>query len=416
MLSPVRVIQDGGLLIEQGRVLRAGPWSEVSRDLPAGIPVEDLGNALVFPGLVNAHCHLDYTDFAGKLIAPRSFADWIKAMLALKSAQSYTDYSFSWLRGAGMLVKHGVTSVLDIEAVPELLPDVLPATPLRITTCLEITGIRDNLDAEAVLAGAVRWLKAVGAGEGRLERHRPGLSPHALYSTRPELLALAAREARALSWPLTVHLAESQEEFDMFTRRQGPLWDWLHKQRNAGSELPGSPVSLAQRSGVLEARVIAAHVNFLAPGDARILAERGVSVVHCPRSHAYFGHRRFPLEELRGLGVRTCVGTDSLATVKGRPGSGLELDLFEELRVMSASWPSLSAEFLVGQVTTEPAAAMGLEGRAGTLEAGAFADLAVISHDGDASSSAQAVVGHRGPVSATMIDGVWVWGAGRGGV
>ena len=97
------------------------------------------------PGLVNAHCHLDYTDMAGQP-APKQFPDWIKGLLARKAAASYADYAQAWLRGAAMLLRTGVTTVGDIEAVPELLPDVWSSTPLRVGSFLEMTCVRSRRD------------------------------------------------------------------------------------------------------------------------------------------------------------------------------------------------------------------------------------------------------------------------------
>ncbi len=61
--------------------------------------VVDLGDGILLPGLINAHCHLDYTDMAGKLFPARNFSDWIKAIVALKAEWSYTEFADSWLQG-----------------------------------------------------------------------------------------------------------------------------------------------------------------------------------------------------------------------------------------------------------------------------------------------------------------------------
>ena len=102
----------------------------------------DLGEVILLPGLVNAHCHLDYTDMAGQLPPPKKFTDWIASITAAKTAWSYSDYARSWLRGAHMLLKSGTTTVADIEAMPDLLPEVWDATPLRVFSFFEMTGIR----------------------------------------------------------------------------------------------------------------------------------------------------------------------------------------------------------------------------------------------------------------------------------
>src|SRR5688500_17613839 len=86
-------IEDGAILISRNRIVSVGRWV-VLRVEQAHAP--DLGETILLPGLVNAHCHLDYTGMAGKISPPKSFPDWIKALLALKAHWSYTEYAQSW--------------------------------------------------------------------------------------------------------------------------------------------------------------------------------------------------------------------------------------------------------------------------------------------------------------------------------
>ena len=148
----------------------------------------DLGEVILLPGLVNAHCHLDYTDMAGELPPPKKFTDWIPLITAAKTAWSYSDYARSWLRGAHMLLKTGTTTVADIEAMPDLLPEVWDATPLRVFSFLEMTGIRARRNPREILREAVEKIDSLAH-----PRCRAFLSPHAPYSTLPELLGLTAR-------------------------------------------------------------------------------------------------------------------------------------------------------------------------------------------------------------------------------
>src|SRR5947208_3498884 len=121
-------IDDGAVVLEGPRIVGVASWKAL-RDQSTARTL-DLGDVILMPGLINAHCHLDYTDMAGLLPPPKSFSDWIKGILALKAHWTYSDYALSWLHGARMLLHHGITTVADIEAVPELLPEVRLATPL----------------------------------------------------------------------------------------------------------------------------------------------------------------------------------------------------------------------------------------------------------------------------------------------
>ena len=169
-----------------GNSIRAvGPWSDLGAE--AGEEVFDLGEVILLPGLVNAHCHLDYTDMAGELPPPKTFTDWIPLITAAKTAWSYSDYAHSWLHGAHMLLQTGTTTVADIEAMPDLLPEVWDATPLRVFSFLEMTGIRARREPEEILREAVEKIDSLSHA-----RCRASLSPHAPYSTLPELLRCSA--------------------------------------------------------------------------------------------------------------------------------------------------------------------------------------------------------------------------------
>src|SRR5262249_11817409 len=138
-------IENGAVSIAGERILWVGRWS----DLPASDrqQVCDLGETILLPGLINAHCHLDYTDMAGQLAPPKTFSDWIKALVALKSEWSYADFARSWLHGAKMLLRTGTTTVADVEAVPELLPEIWSATPLRVISFRELIGLKTQAES-----------------------------------------------------------------------------------------------------------------------------------------------------------------------------------------------------------------------------------------------------------------------------
>src|SRR4051812_19551002 len=130
-------IENGAVRISGNRITEVGPWKNISAK--SDDHIIDLGEAILLPGLINAHCHLDYTDMAGLMPPQKSFTDWIKLMLAAKSTWNYSEFADSWLHGAQMLLHTGTTTVADFEAVPELLPDVWSSTPLRVISLLEMT-------------------------------------------------------------------------------------------------------------------------------------------------------------------------------------------------------------------------------------------------------------------------------------
>jgi cytosine/adenosine deaminase-related metal-dependent hydrolase len=395
-------LEDGALVIQGRRIAAVGRWRSLRR-AHAGA-VTDLGEVLLLPGLINAHCHLDYTHMAGRFPPPKSFCDWIKSITAEKGLWSDAEFAASWSDGAAMLLRTGTTTVADIEAVPALLPEMWRRTPLRVFSFLEMTGVRSRRDPDAILAEAAAKIRSLP----RNDRCAAGLSPHAPYSTTPALLRRSARLARQRRWRLATHLAESAAEFDMFRHGRGELFDWLRRNERDMSDCGGvSPVQHAARCGLLGPNLLAIHVNYLARGDAALLARQRVSVVHCPRSHEYFGHAPFPFRQLARAGVNVCLGTDSLATVRKAPGAPPELNLFLEMRAFALAHPETAPETLLRMVTLHPARALGRAGQLGELKPGAWADAIAIPFAGAPRDAYAAAVHHAGAVCASLIGGRW---------
>jgi cytosine/adenosine deaminase-related metal-dependent hydrolase len=395
-------IENGAVVITGNRIRAAGSWPDLRSH--ANEKILDLGDVILLPGLINAHCHLDYTDLAGMLPPPKTFTDWIPLIMAARSGWGYSDYAHSWLNGARMLARTGTTTVADIETVPELLPEVWDATPLRVISFLEMTGIRSRRDPEEVL------LAVVGKMDSLLHpRCSASLSPHAPYSTVPALLELSAGIARERGRRLCVHVAESAQEFEMFMRAQGQMFDWLRRNERDLSDCGlGSPVQHLARHQTLGENLLAIHVNCLARGDAALLGEHDVHVVHCPRSHDYFRHPPFLRKRLANAGVNLCLGTDSLATVRKTRKQNPELSMFDEMRELAANDPKLPPAEILRMATVNGARALGRAGQIGELSENALADLIAIPANAKPSEACEAVLAHDGPVSASMIDGNWV--------
>lgn len=401
-------IRDGVVTVRGNRVLDVQSWPDLAHTLGGKLrknreEIVDLGDVILLPGLVNAHCHLDYTNMAGQLPPPKLFTDWLKAITETKSGWDYSDYADSWRNGAQMLVRSGTTTVADIEAVPELLPEAWETTPLRVVSQLEMIGITNRRLPEAILEDVLNKVSNLPNG-----RCQVGLSPHAPYSTLPKLLRLSATAARSHKYSVAVHISESAPEYAMFRHRAGPMFDWMRKSgRDMADCGLGSPLEHVDRCGLLNRRVMAIHLNYLGRNDADLVARRRVHVVHCPRSHQYFGHRPFPMGRLLRAGANICLGTDSLASVYRRRGQRIELSMFDEMRALAARFPRLGPRKILKMATLNGAKALGMAGRIGEISRGAYADLIALPFRGILRDVPAAILKHSGSVSASMINGQW---------
>ncbi len=399
-------IENGAILISGNRIAAVGAWGTIPT-LPHA-EVIDLGDAVLMPGLVNAHCHLDYTDMAGLIPPQRLFTDWIKLMLATKASWNYTEFAESWLHGAQMLLRTGTTTVADFEAVPELLPDVWSATPMRVLSFLEMTGVKSRRSPQAVLAEALSRVD-----ELQDVRSWTSLAPHAPYSTAPDLIRISAQAARERRLPLSIHVSESDLEYDMYTHARGEMFEWLRRNDRDNSDCGhGTPIRNLANLEALGPNLIGVHLNYLGAGDIRLLAENGVHVAHCPRSHFYFQHAAFPYRDLAAAGVNVCLGTDSLATVYKTRRETVELSMFAEMAQFSEIHPEVDSEEIIRMATIRSARAVGLAGQIGELTEGTFADIIAVPFHGGVEQVCAAIVEHKGAVAASMINGEWALAPG----
>lgn len=395
-------MENGAVVVNGSRIYSVCRWKELN---PAHRrQVVDLGESVLLPGFVNCHCHLDYTAMSGQIPPPRRFVNWLQNIMAIQSAWNRAKFAESWIAGAQMLEQSGVTSVLNIESVPELLPKVWRVTALRLRSCLELINVQSPKNTKSLVRAAIQKSRELESQH----TNRCGLSPHALYTATDELLLSARDAARSQSRLLTTHVAESAEEDAMYRSATGPLFDWLQTRGQTAHCGEGSPVSILDRLGYFHAPVVAAHVNYLAPKDERILAKWNVAVAHCPRSSRYFDHAPFPWRRLRNAGVNIALGTDSLASTPKTGKTNPQLDFFAEFACLAGQKEPPSPHEILQSATMNGAKALRRENEFGQLSPGFLADAIAIPYAGRTENFAEAVVHYRGSVSALMIHGRWI--------
>ncbi|MFN2541048.1 MAG: amidohydrolase family protein [Chthoniobacterales bacterium] len=366
-------IENGAVAVSGDRIITVGKFDDVKASHSGEIV--DLGERALLPGLINAHCHLDYTCLRGKIPRPNSFADWIRAINTEKAKLSEADYLESIGEGFAEAKKSGTTTILNLTAFPELVAKVESAS-IRTWWFAELIDVRQPERAKEIVDLAVQALKPA--------KHW-GLAPHALYTASRDLFRRCEEVARRENILLTTHLAESREEMSMFGNVSGPLYEFLKEIGRDMGDCGGiTPIArfLAVKDsstplGMTKEWIIA-HVNELVESDVDLLGRstRNLSVVHCPRSHLYFGHAPFQYEKLRQLGFNICLGTDSLA-------SNEDLSLFAEMRQFRETFPSASPEEVLRMVTVNPARGLRPENVLGKICPGAHVDLIAAPFRGD---------------------------------
>ncbi|HVF71439.1 MAG TPA: amidohydrolase family protein [Chthoniobacterales bacterium] len=358
-------IDDGAVVVEGSKIAAVGDFHDLKRDY-GGVAL-DLGEQVLLPGLINAHCHLDYTMMRGRIPPPRSFADWIRAINAEKANFAAEDYVRSIKDGFAEAARFGTTTIANLTAFPDLASAI--EEPVRTWWFGELIDVRDPDSAEKMAVAAAASLKS---------KKLWGLAPHAPFTASPRLYKRCQEIAREENAILTTHLAESAEEMQMSAHRTGPLAGFLDSLGVDLFEANGiTPVQHMLQMCPLSDRWILAHLNSVHVGDIKALAELETKphVAHCPRSHTYFGHEPFELELFRDSNFNICLGTDSLA-------SNPDLSLLAEMRELIRKHPSVPPSEALEMVTVNGAQALGQAGLLGCLAEGAWGDMIALPVSG----------------------------------
>jgi cytosine/adenosine deaminase-related metal-dependent hydrolase len=422
-------IPDGLLAVAGDRIAWVGAWNSGLRRGVQAAPearsseVRDLGNAAILPGLVNAHCHLDFSDLTAPLgHRGISLPDWIRRALAYRGPAP--DGRQAVARGLRESIRCGVTLLADIvqpwgAGVPPALTaggrDAWATTP-SVTALIELIA-----PTAARVAGAIELARThlrARRPEAEGSRRQAGLAPHAPYTVHPDLLKAVVEISAAERVPVAMHLAESEEELELLRHGRGPMrglleelgaWDAAAIPPGHRATIPLFPPGPARpidylRLLVKADRALVIHGNYLDDEERSLLAAHAAraAVVYCPRSHDWFAHRAYPLQKMLDAGVVVALGTD------GR-GSSPDLSILAEMRFAAASHSGIRGDRILMMGTLAGARALGRERDAGSLAPGKRADLAVVAlPDRDAADPHDLLLRSDEPVVACYCGGVEV--------
>jgi 5-methylthioadenosine/S-adenosylhomocysteine deaminase len=362
-------------LIRDGIIRAVGPASVLHRDFP-GEPCESLGDAVLLPGLVNAHAHLELTGLRERLPLDRSFTEWAAELVTLRPALDRAFFAASSMEGAARLLQSGATCVADVTSSGASLGP-LKALGLRGIVFQEVVGLDPEQAADRFRSAedALRSLALEASGS----LLSVGLSPHAPYSLSEPLLDRCADLLRRRNMMATIHLAESAEEVTYIGLGLGPIADELLPRvgRSAPSHrvLGESPSAFLARCGLLSERLLAVHAVHLGASDIELLKRHGVALALCPRSNHHLRVGTAPLPRYLASRLRVGLGTDSLA-------SNQTLSLWDEMRFALALYDgAVTPQQLLTMCTLGGAGALGMSEKIGSLEPGKRADVIALTID-----------------------------------
>ena len=379
-------IRDGAVALARGgQVLEVGPAADV---LPrhAGARVVRV-RGVVFPGLVNAHTHVELSVLLGRIPGGRGFVDWVDRFVATRTEVMEDEEAAAITRAVDDLDAFATSAVGDVTnkltAVRSLARRGIAGSVFH-----EVFGMRIAPLQQRVGSLAEDVEKAVGPWPSQDLVY--AIAPHTLYTTHPEMVEVLAHLAKQRGIVTSLHLCEHAAERRALEAGDGPMVDWLAdrtKTPKEAMEWPHmSPIAFADKLGALGPHVLCVHLSDARPEELAKLIERSAPVVLCPRSNLHIEVRLPPLLAIRAAGIEPALGTDSLA-------SNASLDVLMEARALGDRFPDVPARELMQMATWNGARALGRLDL-GRIAKGARPGIAAVDGDGLIDSPSAFLLAH----------------------
>ncbi|MEP6765612.1 MAG: amidohydrolase family protein [Gemmatimonadaceae bacterium] len=362
-------IVDGAIVVEGSRIVYVGDRANA----PATDNMFDAGDSFIVPGLINAHSHLELTVLRG-LLEGLEFREWLRLLTEVRRTvldqQSLLDSSTIGIH-EGLL--NGITTFADATAsgIPHA---AMLAMGVRGIAYLEVFGPAPNARNASMLG--------LRTGVESLRKHdsalvKTGVSPHAPYTVSRDLFASVNEYALSENLSVAVHVAESLAEVAFVRAGEGLFAAGLRARNITVAGHNKSPIEFLSDTGLLDASPLLIHCIQIDESDAKLIAERNCSIVHCPISNAKLGHGIAPVDLFLSAGIRTGLGSDSVA-------SNNRMDVLTEARmatlfqsIRQQKPDALSAKDALTLATIGGAQALGIANETGSLEVGKQADLSI---------------------------------------
>jgi len=357
-----RVIEDGAIAVERGRIVAVGKRADIARQFASRSIVDATGRA-VLPGLINGHTHIPMTLFRG-IADDLDLMEWLTKFIFPAEAKNVTeDFVRAGTQlGLAEMIRGGTTTYCDMYYFEDAIAEETARAGVR--------GLLGETVIDFPVADNKTWPDAMRYTERFVNRWKghtlitAAIAPHAPYTVNEAHL----REVRAFSdrtgAPVVTHIAETRKEVEDISREHG-----------------ARPVEYLARIGFLSPRTIAAHTIHITEAEMALFKENGVGCVHNPQSNMKLAAGVAPVPQMLRAGVIVGLGTDGAA-------SNNDLDMWEEMdtaaklhKVTSGDPKVLTAEESLALATINGARALHMDAQIGSLEAGKRADIVVVDLD-----------------------------------
>lgn len=365
------VVSDGAVHVRNGQIVAVGPSQDLVEGHP-GLPVHGDGTGVVLPGLISTHTHLSEGLVTG-MGSELSLFEWGAEVVGPVGLVLTRDLAAegATLRAVEMLLT-GVTTVNDMFCHANIgsqaslgAADGLRRAGMRGVVSF---GAEDaflaadpEVDPTVLVKGVLAEHHALAdhvAGDSLLD-YRYGVGT--LLGQTDELLAAGVATCRSEGWAVHTHLAEVREELTAARQR------WGHRT-----------IEHAERIGLLDQPLIAAHGIWLTDADIATLARHGASIAHSPVANMILGSGVCPVGRLRSAGIAVGVGTDGAASNDSQDMLAAVKAAALLQKVHHLDPLVIDAFDVLTMATIEGARALGIDDRVGSLEVGKRADVVLL--------------------------------------
>jgi 5-methylthioadenosine/S-adenosylhomocysteine deaminase len=357
-----QLIEDGGIAVNQGRIVAVGTRGEIAKKFK-GRQIFDANGRLVIPGLINGHTHIPMTLFRG-LADDLDLQEWLTKYIFPAEAKNVTEEFVRVGTRLGLveMIRGGTTTYCDMYYFEDAIADETAKAGVRGVlgeTVIDFPA-PDNKTNTEVMAYVERFVKKWQGHELIV----PAIAPHAPYTVSEEHLKAARAFSDRTGSPIVTHISETKREVDESVAAKG-----------------GTPVAYLDRIGFLNERVIAAHVVWPTADDLATLKRTRAGVVHNPQSNMKLAAGIAPIPRMLGENLLVGLGTDGAA-------SNNDLNMWEEMdsaaklhKVSSGDPKVMTAKQAFELATIRGAEALHLEKEIGSIEKGKRADLVIVERD-----------------------------------
>lgn len=343
--------------------IKDGVVQEVGEDLREDTEAKEFIDAtskIVLPGFINTHTHAAMTLLRG-YGSDNPLKVWLEKYIWPVEGR-FVSYDFvrdgSYIACYEM-IRNGVTTFVDMYFYENAVADSVLESGMRAVLC---TGILDF-----PTPGAKGPEEGIEKTKDFIREYRdnpyiyPCVGPHAPYTCSPKTLEIAMRVAIDYDTLFHIHVSETQNEVEEIKSKYG-----------------NTPVKHLKEIGVLNDRVLAAHMVHPTEEEIDILSEYGVKVAHCPESNLKLASGVAPVPKMLDRGITIGIGTDGTA-------SNDDLDVIGEISTaaklhkgVNLNPTVLNAKQAIAMATREGAKAIRLHDKIGTIEKGKFADIILV--------------------------------------